>query len=276
MTLDETRRTPVAVTAGAGLPLHRQLYLVLHDEIARGAIPAGCLLPTEQELCDQFGVSRVTVRHALADLANQGYITRRQGVGSFVREHSPAGQQAEIRSYMDEMRQIQFGTEADLLELDLRAAPQNIADKVGFAGDVLHVLRVRRERRTGEPLLVTEAWLPAALAEMITAEKLVDAAMYRLLADAGVSLERVQHEITAEIAGPRTAQLLDIAIGAAVLRVNRLAFVDSKPHHFLSILLSPSRSRILLNHTAEELAIGDTMAIAHDVLPETRRDERPG
>jgi GntR family transcriptional regulator len=273
MSLDETRGKPVAVTASAGLPLHRQLFLVLHDEIARGAIRAGGPLPTEQELCDQFGVSRITVRRALADLANQGYITRRQGVGSFVREPSPTRQQAEIRSYMDELHQIQFGTEADVLELDLRVAPQDIADKVGFAGDVLHVLRVRRERRTGEPLLVTEAWLPPGLAEMITAEKLAHTPLYRLLADAGVSLERVQHEITAEIAGPRTAQLLDIAIGAALLRVNRLAFVGAKPHHILSILLSPSRSRILLNHTAEELAIGDTMAIAHDVLTETRRDD---
>jgi hypothetical protein len=62
-------------------------------------------------------------------------------------------------------------------------------------------------------------------------------------------------------------QLFDVAIGAALLRVNRLAFVGAKPHHLLSILLLPSRSRILLNHTAEELAIGDTMAIAHDCCP---------
>jgi GntR family transcriptional regulator len=86
----------------------------------------------------------------------------------------------------------------------------------------------------------------------------------------------VQHEFTAEIAGPRTAQLLDIAIGAALLRVNRLAFIaGERPHHYLSILLSPSRSRILLNHSAEELEVGDTMAIAHDVRPETRRGEWP-
>ena len=267
MSRDEVRGKPVALAAG--VPLHRQLFLVLHDEIARGAIPAGHPLPTEQELCDQFGVSRITVRRALADLADQGYITRRQGVGSFVREHHPAGRQPDRRSYMDELRQIQFLSDPDVLEFDLRTAPQTISDKVGFAGDALHILRVRRERRTGEPLLVTEAWLPAGLAETITAEKLAHTPMYRLLADAGVTLERVQHEFTAEIAGPRTARLLDIAIGAALLRVNRLAFTaGDRVHHYLSILLSPSRSRILLNHTADELEIGDTMAITHDVRPD--------
>lgn len=267
MSRDEVRGKPVALAAG--VPLHRQLFLVLHDEIARGAIPGGHPLPTEQELCDQFGVSRITVRRALADLADQGYITRRQGVGSFVREHHPAGRQPDRRSYMDELRQIQFLSDPDVLEFDLRTAPQTISDKVGFAGDALHILRVRRERRTGEPLLVTEAWLPAGLAETITAEKLAHTPMYRLLADAGVTLERVQHEFTAEIAGPRTARLLDIAIGAALLRVNRLAFTaGDRAHHYLSILLSPSRSRILLNHTADELEIGDTMAITHDVRPD--------
>ena len=57
---------PAQVTPGAGVPLHRQLFLVLRDEIARGAIPAGDPLPTEPVLCEQFGVSRITVRRALA------------------------------------------------------------------------------------------------------------------------------------------------------------------------------------------------------------------
>lgn len=274
---DRTVRVPMsrddiggkAVALMAGVPLHRQLFLVLHDEIARGAIPAGNPLPTEQELCDQFGVSRITVRRALADLADQGYITRRQGVGSFVREHDATARQVDSRSYMDELRQIDFESDPDVLEFDLTAAPQTISDQVGFTGDVLHIVRIRRERRTGEPLLVTEAWLPTSLAQMITAEKLLHAPMYRLLAEAGVTLERVQHEFIAEIASPRTAQLLDIAIGAAVQRVNRLAFTaGDRPHHYLSILLSPSRSRIFLNHSADELEIADTMAITHDVRPD--------
>jgi len=266
MSRDDIRGKPVALMAG--VPLHRQLFLVLHDEIARGAIPAGNPLPTEQELCDRFGVSRITVRRALANLADQGYITRRQGVGSFVREHNATARQVDSRSYMDELRQIHFESNPDVLEFDLAVAPPTIADQVGFTGDVLHIVRIRRERRTGEPLLVTEAWLPTGLAQMITAEKLVHTPMYRLLAEAGVTLERVQHEFIAEIASPRTAQLLDIAIGAAVQRVNRLAFIaGDRPHHYLSILLSPSRSRILLNHSAAELEIGDTMAITHDVRP---------
>ena len=58
------------------------------------------------------------------------------------------------------------------------------------------------------------------------------------------------------------------AIGSALLRVNRLAFVAGSPHHYLSILLSPNRSRVLMSQTAAELQTGDGLAIAHDVRRE--------
>ncbi len=264
MGVHDFRSTPAEVTAGAGVPLHRQLFLVLHDEIARGALAPGDALPTEQTLGDQFGVSRITVRRALADLADAGLIERRQGVGSFVRDQPPSPRNTGGGSFMDELRQTEFETEVDVIELDSRTVPKTIADQLG-RDRALHVLRVRRERRTSEPLMITEAWLPIDMSDTITDDALSRTPLYRLLADAGVELDRVQHEITAEIAGPRNAQLLKTAIGSALMRVNRLAFANGQPHHYVSILLSPSRSRVLLAQSAAELEAGDGMSIAHDV-----------
>jgi GntR family transcriptional regulator len=258
------------VSTGAGVPLHRQLYLVLHDEIDRVVLAPGDALPTEQTLCDQFGVSRITVRRALADLAELGYIERRQGVGSFVREHGPADVSSAGRSYMEGLRQSQFETEVDVVELGTRRPPRVIAETLETSGELLQIVRVRRQRRTGEPLMVTDAWLPAGLANTMTEPALRRAPLYELLSNAGIVVDRVRHEITAEIAGPRNARLLDTAIGAALLRVNRLAFVADLPHHYLSILLSPNRSRVLMSQSAAELETGDGLAIAHDV----RRDSR--
>jgi GntR family transcriptional regulator len=263
MSVHDFRSSPAELTAGAGVPLHRQLFLVLHDEIARGALAPGDALPTEQMLCDQFGVSRITVRRALADLSDAGLIERRQGVGSFVREQPPSHRNAG-GSFMDELRQTEFETEVDVIELDVRTVPTAIADQLGRE-QALHVLRLRRERRTSEPLMTTEAWLPVDLSDTVTQDSLSRVPLYRLLADAGVELDRVQHEITAEIAGPRNAQLLNTAIGSALMRVNRLAFANGKPHHYLSILLSPNRSRVLLTQSASNLEAGDGMSIAHDV-----------
>src|SRR6201992_3818779 len=159
----ETSGVAGPVTAGAGVPLHRQLFLVLHDEIARGALAPGEPLPTEQALCDQFGVSRITVRRALADLADAGLIERRQGVGSFVRDQPPSHRNQGGGSFMGEVRQTAFETQVDVIELDVRTVPKPIAEQLGRERG-LHVLRLRRERRTSEPLMITEAWLPTRVA----------------------------------------------------------------------------------------------------------------
>jgi GntR family transcriptional regulator len=269
-TVHQTSGKAGPVSAAAGVPLHRQLFLVLHDEIDRGVIAPGDALPTEQTLCDQFGVSRITVRRALADLAEQGYIERRQGVGSFVRLHGPAVVSLVGRSYMEGLRQTQFETEVDVVELGTRRPPRAIAEALETSGESLQIVRVRRQRRTGEPLMVTDAWLPTELADTLTQSALRRTPLYELLANAGVVADRVRHEITAEIAGPRNAHLLDTAIGAALLRVNRLVFVADAPHHHLSALLSPNRSRVLLSQTADEMEIADGLTIAHDVGRDSR------
>jgi len=253
------------VSAAAGVPLHRQLYLVLHDEIVRGALNQGDALPTEQTLCDQFGVSRITVRRALADLASAGLIERRHGVGSFVLE-PPATDQRDVGgSYLDELRQVEFETEVEVLEFGVRAVPRPVAERLSSEDRALHALRLRRARRTGEPLMTTETWLPIALAETITRDALGASPLYLLLADAGVALERLDHELTAELAGPRSAQLLGTAIGAPLIRVNQVAFADGKPHHVMSMVLSPSRSRVVLNQSAAAVESSTGLAIAHDV-----------
>ena len=151
------------------------------------------------------------------------------GVGSFARQPTRTLRRSAAGSYADEMRQIDFETEAQVLEFGLRRTPPPIEGQFEFGDECLHISRVRRERRTGEPLMITEAWLPADLAEVVTKDKVRQAPLYRVLSDVGIIVERMQHNITAEIAGPRYAQLLDTTIGSALLRIDRVAFVGDLP-----------------------------------------------
>ncbi|MCV7424107.1 GntR family transcriptional regulator [Mycobacterium yunnanensis] len=251
------------VSVDAGVPLHRQLYLVLHDEISRGALASGEALPTEQTLCDMFGVSRITVRRALSDLSDAGLVDRRHGVGSFVSERSAEAHQA---SSLDNMRQVEVETEVDVVEWGVRAVPPAVAARWDHRDTALHVLRVRHERLTSEPLMITDAWLPAELADVVTESALRRVTLYGLMTAAGVVLERLDHEMTAEIAGPRTASLLATAIGSPLIRVNRVAYAGGAPHHVLSVALSPDRSRVLVSQRSADAETGTALSIAHDVL----------
>src|SRR6201986_1529424 len=131
ITVPEASAKPGPVSTDAGVPLHRQLFLVLHDEIDRGVLAPGAALPTEQTLCDQFGVSRITVRRALADLAEHGYIERRHGVGSFVRQRGRSDEAPSVGSYMDGLRQTQFQTSIEVVEHDIRIPPSSIGEALG-------------------------------------------------------------------------------------------------------------------------------------------------
>ena len=67
-----------------GVPLYRQLEEILKERVRNGDFKPGDRIPTELELCEEFGISRTSVRQALADLANDGFLCRHQGRGTFV------------------------------------------------------------------------------------------------------------------------------------------------------------------------------------------------
>lgn len=73
-----------AATADGSLPLYRQVYLALKEDIAHGRLVPGNRIPSEGQLCERFKVSRITTRKALADLAEEGLVVKRRGKGTYV------------------------------------------------------------------------------------------------------------------------------------------------------------------------------------------------
>ncbi len=76
------------MVATGKIPQHKRLYEILRKHIVEGVYKEGDLLPSENELCQLYGVTRPTVRQSLSNLANDGYISRHQGKGSIV-HHLP-------------------------------------------------------------------------------------------------------------------------------------------------------------------------------------------
>ncbi|WP_205407561.1 GntR family transcriptional regulator [Collinsella phocaeensis] len=72
------------ITKASEAPLYYQLYSVLKERIIDGVYAVGSILPSESDMIQEFGVSRITIRRALADLENDGYIEKRKGKGSLV------------------------------------------------------------------------------------------------------------------------------------------------------------------------------------------------
>jgi GntR family transcriptional regulator len=268
---------PAAVALEAGdMPLHRQLFLVLRDQLERGALEPGEQLPSESALCTQYGISRITVRRTLHDLSAAGYLERRHGQGTFVTDHAVTPRAPRL-TVMDALRQTQRDTTVEVVELERRSPPRAIAEALDTQSEsAVYVLRVRS--RHGDPVMITEAWLPARFAdETLSAEQLRERALFEILQQSGVSFGRVSQEVTAEIADPLRAQLLRVDIGSPLLRINRLVHdADGTPVQHLSIHLTPERSRILTEYSADDIDTTASGVLAHRPIdPIPREMPRP-
>jgi GntR family transcriptional regulator len=270
--------TPIATDVGlealgatfetGGVTLHRQLFLVLRDQITRGTREPGSALPSEAALGEQYGVSRITVRRALQDLADQGYVRRRHGRGTFVLERHDVAPPTPLTTVMDGLRKTQLETTVQIIDVETRRPPERIRVALGLSGDAeaLYLLRVRHDKVDDVPLMISEAWLSPGLARQVTRDALQRQPLFEVLAAAGIAMGRVTQEITAEMADPSRAQLLGTAIGAALLRINRTVYGrDGRPVQVQSLFVSPARSHILMDVPAEQLDTATSGVLAHDL-----------
>lgn len=262
----QVQQVPV-VGRVAGTSLHRQVFNVLRDEISRGIYAKTGALPKEEAICDRFGVSRITVRRALSDLAAQGLIERRHGLGTFVKA-PPARRLAPSLTLLESLRKAASETQVKVIQVNQQDAPPDIAAQLGLApGErALHALRLRSidER----PVMLTDAWIPAALGVGVSASSLKKQALYELLMKQGVRFGSVVQEITAQLADPQFAGLLKVEVGSPLLKLIRLMHNrDNEPVLHITIYVTPERSRILMDVKGEDINTLSAGQIVHDLGP---------
>jgi GntR family transcriptional regulator len=250
----------------AGVALHRQVFLVLRDRIVSGAWRPDTALPTEEALCEQFGVSRITVRRALADLAEQGFVESRRGVGTFVQAGTRTPREHASLEYVDHLRKSVAATKVTVLGVERAVPPREVAAFLGIEETGAEAVHVRRLRTLdGDPVMLTEAWVPLDLGRRVTPAALRRRALYEIVQAQGVTLGRVVQELTAVAAGPEPARHLGTEPGAPLLRLVRLMYGrDARPVEHLGVWLDPARSRILTELHLTDVDTLRTGRVVHD------------
>jgi GntR family transcriptional regulator len=249
----------------AGTLLHKQLFVVLQQQILRGALADGEQLPTQEALCQQYGVSRITVRRALADLQAAGLIRNEQGVGSFVTRASAGLKPPPTLGFVDALRQVVEQTKVRVLELEMARCPAHIAAALQVDADSPAVHVVRTRSRKNVTLMLLEAWLPPKFEAIVTRSALAQQPLFNLISNDGADVGRVIQEVNAEIADPFTASVLGIELNSAVLRIDRLVHDRrQKPIQFLTNRSTPQHSRLLMNIAGKDLSTFDAGRLVHD------------
>ena len=255
-----------ALSRTDGIPLHRQLFLVLKDQIARGHYAPGTALPSEDELCGDFRVSKITVRRALGDLKTQGILERRQGIGTSVAKGMPLQTATASLGLVEALGNTASNTSVQILGLGFSEPPATIASQLGLPQgvDAMHAERLRS--KDGVPVMVTESWVPAEMGRAVTEELLLAQPLYKILMEQGVKFDRVIQEITAVLANPIYAGLLQTEIGAPLMKVSRLLYDQNRrPVQHLTVHISPYRSRMVMDISVDAVNSLSAGEIMHNV-----------
>ncbi|OWT63959.1 GntR family transcriptional regulator [Candidimonas nitroreducens] len=248
-----------------GTALHRQLYLVLREQIMLGVYAPGALLPNEDELCGYFGVSKITVRRALSDLKQQGLVERQQGRGTFVSTKLPDAHPFHATNFLEAIKERGRETQVHVLDIKTAIPPGAVALQMQMHSGEQAIYAARLRHVQEVPLMVTEAWVPIALGKTVTLARLKRKPLYQILIDQGVEFGRVIEEITAVSANPQFSKLLQAEVGAPLLRVTRLVYDrQERPVEHLTIHANPERSRVLLNLPSSEMQQSISSRIVHD------------
>ena len=213
------------IKSGAGVSRYLRLYRVLSQALAEGRFGAGEPLPSEPQLMRDYGISRSTVRRALARLEAEGRIERKRGSGTFAghngeeaaasRDLSPlldgtAGQPAAVTSRMITFQRIP-------------TPPFLLSEQLGFGTAALLIRRIRCIER--EPVALETTYLQGDLGDRLTRQQFTGDGrpVLTILADLGHRSPSVEREFAAAEADPFAAGSLELAVGAPVFNVRTLA-----------------------------------------------------
>jgi GntR family transcriptional regulator len=210
------------------VPLYERLATALLAEISAGRLRPGDRIPSEQELGRAHGVSRITVRHALGLLRDQGLLERYPRRGSFIsRQGRPAVWT--IASIQDVL-QVSAETDAEVGDW-LAVRDARVAGRLGRPpGERLYRYRGLRSD-AGTPVYYVEAWTAASIGRGLRREDFARSTLLELIEDKlGLPVASGEEEISAGAADPALARRLHLPVGAPVLVLDLTYFgVDGRP-----------------------------------------------
>ncbi|NND71921.1 MAG: GntR family transcriptional regulator [Rhodothermales bacterium] len=217
-----------------GKSRHEQISDWLRSQIADGIYSINEKLPSESELGERFGVSRITVRRALQTLENEGSIYRRQGLGSFVREGRVQQGLIRLNDFVEDMTAAGIRASSKVLHFKPEKADSVVAAALGVSEDK-SVFRLDRLRLgDGAPIAFDRTWLPAFYAQMIEQHDLAKETIYRVLENQyDIPVTGGRFRIQAVNARQDVADLLDVPVRRALLLIERVSFAaGDKPIYF--------------------------------------------
>ncbi|GER88227.1 GntR family transcriptional regulator [Dictyobacter vulcani] len=209
------------------LPRYYQLKEIMREKIRSGEWKPGDLIPSERELGEQYGISRMTARQAITELVNEGLFYREQGKGTFVSRHKITQQLIHLTGFTEDIRARGQRPGTKVLEARMSPADETTAERLRIkAGQPIFYLQ-RLRLADDEPLAVEISHLSFMGCEKLLEEDLENNSLYRLLETKyGLPLMEAEQEIEAGLFDEEAAQVLKVPVNSAALFTRRITYTE--------------------------------------------------
>lgn len=236
------------------IPLYHQAYMVMRHWISAGSFADGDQFPTEAALGDILGVSRITVKRALSELAAEDLITRHRGRGTVVKTPKSKGvMRADFGEMMKNLLDTVQTTDVELLLEAQIVPPPEVVDDLGLDAGVTAHQVLRRRLVEGEPYVYSVSYIPADVAAQFPENGARQTSMLQLLINAGHPPLEAYQRMTATSADDRVAATLGLEVGDPVLKAVRVfKTAELRPVQHTTMYFRPDRYEYTLVLPASE------------------------
>jgi len=206
-------------------PAYFQLARELHGEIMSGELRTGDRVPSENELSERYGLSRMTARRAITLLTDEGLVRREKGRGTFVSSPKVDGGIFLIPDFHEEMRRQGLSAQARILSVKAVPARHRQADKLGIREGSKVIRLERLLEAEGEPLVFDRKYILPDRSHPLLESELGHGSMDDLFSGIPeMAPVRADLNLTATVLAAREARLLDSRKGAPAFCMEQLIF----------------------------------------------------
>jgi GntR family transcriptional regulator len=230
------------------LPLYAQLKGTLIDAITCGDLRPGDQLPSQRALCDEYGMSHMTVRRAISELINEGVIYAIPGKGIYVAAQKQDAEAGPLVGFTEDMARRGMKASSQILAAEIVGASTVLAQVLSVPV-CTPLVYLRRLRLTdGEPMALQSGYLPHILCPGLLEHDLEHASLFALLRGVyGLHLANSTTAIEAALTDKEQAALLDLPFPSALLITEQITYLDTgQPIEFVRTAYRGDRYRLRL------------------------------
>jgi len=228
--------------------LYLQLYNILKKKIETKDWVVGSQIPTEEDLCKLFNVSRVTVRSAVMELVRQGYLKRQQGKGTFVHRNIVTEGIPMITSLREILFENGLKFSTKVLARDAVMPIDDIEMKLQVPKDK-HVIYIKRLYLVDEePLLIQETYIPYHVCPLLLEEDLENQSLFEIFEKKyGIKITRVENHLETAQIKPDESQLIGLSEGSAAILLSQYFFSGQTLFMYTRSIKRTDRLKFLIN-----------------------------